>query len=126
MRYVIVDPEGSSRAYFGSLREVREWARSLKASDPDLLHELLLLTYDASGTTVANQWLSDFVPEAAAMISMAMFAIETASALPMNLTGSGVSVGWSGTAGSTTPSFLRPHTLSSDTGSPELAGTVAG
>ena len=63
MRYVIVDPEGASRAYFGSLREVREWVRALNAQDSDLLDELFLMTYDASGNEVANQWLSDFVPQ---------------------------------------------------------------
>lgn len=122
MRYVVVDQEGASRAYFGSLGEVRAWARSLKAEDPEFLSELLLLTYDASGNAVANQWLSDFVPEARVVISMAMFAIETPSALPMHLMGSGLSAGWSGTEGSTTLAFCHPHTLASETGSPELAG----
>jgi hypothetical protein len=126
MRYVIVDPEGSSRAHFGSLRAVREWARELKAKDPELLTEMLMLTYDAAGNEVASQWLSDFVPEVPAIISMAMFALETASAMPMQLTGPGLSVGWSGTAGSTTPVFHRPHTLASDTDAHELAGTAAG
>lgn len=126
MRYVIVDPEGSSRAYFGSVREVREWARTLKGQEPDLLRELQLLTYDASGNTVANQWLSDFVPEVPAMISMAMFAIETPSALPMSLIGSGISVGWSGTAGSTTRASRHPQTPASETDSPVLAGTAGG
>ncbi len=126
MRYVIVDQEGASRAYLGTLQEVREWARALKAEDAELLDELVLMTYDAKGNEVANQLLSDFVPEVQALVSLAMFAIETPSAMPMQLTGSGLSAVWSGTAASTTPVFRHPKTLATDTGSPALAGTAGG
>jgi hypothetical protein len=125
MRYVIVDTEGSSRGYFGSLREVREWARVLKGTDADLLAELLLLTYDADGDQVASQWLSDFVPEVRAIISVALYGFETRSTLPTQITGAEAAEGWSGTATSTTPVFVHPRTPASDTGSPALAGTAA-
>jgi hypothetical protein len=124
MRYVIVDQEGSSRAYLASVREVRAWARALKAQDTYLLGELLLLTFDAAGNEVANQPLVDFVPDVPATISVAMPPIETSSAV--GLTGSGLLGGWSGTGDSRTPEFPRQHTPASETGSPVPAGTAVG
>jgi hypothetical protein len=128
MRYVIVDPEGSSRAYFGSLYEVRKWARTLKTNDPDLLHELQLLTYDADGNTVANQWLSDFVPEMPAIISTLVGLREgsligtawpqSSPTLVSASAGEDLSEASSGTAGSMTPGSVHLHTRASDTLAP--------
>jgi hypothetical protein len=130
MRYVIVDPEGSSRAYFGSLREVREWARALKDGDPELLDEMLLMTYDANDNEVANQWLGDFVPDVPASIARDVAAQEMRSASPFSVTeglvAGGLLVGWSGTATSKSPVSPRQHRDATDTGSRELAEMAVG
>ena len=128
MRYVIVDPEGSSRASFGSLREVRRWLRALNEQDPLLMEELFLMTYDASGTEVANQWLSDFVPEVGAIIAMAM-AVEMVPAGPVmgdQFSGAGVLEGGYGMATSTPPAFRRQYTPATETHYRELAETAVG
>jgi hypothetical protein len=124
MRYVIVDPEGSSRAYFGSLREVREWMRALKAQDPDLLDELVLMTYDAMGREVANQWLSDFFPEIGAIV--ATLALEIAPVGSLINDDPALSAGWYGTATSTSPVFRRQCMPASDTRSSALAEMAVG
>ncbi len=131
MRYVIVDPEGASRAYFGSLREVREWVRALNAQDSDLLDELFLMTYDASGNEVANQWLSDFVPQVGAIIATAVLALEAVPAAPIQLMNEGFSdagllAGWSGTAASTSRVFRHQRKPATGTRSRELAETAVG
>jgi hypothetical protein len=115
MRYVIVDPEGSSRAYFGSLRDVREWADALKHADPELLDELLLMTYDAAGNEVANQWLSDFTPPAVTLMFTAPRPREGAISTPTQLTVEGLAAGWSGMATSTIPESRHPHRRATDT-----------
>ena len=138
MRYVIVDLEGSSRAYLGSLREVRGWIDAQRKVDPELLAELLLLTYDAKGNEVANQWLSDFPESTGSMVvvelgvrfatrqmieaSVRKFDLATASARP----GLGISADWSGMATPTDPGFHHRYKPASETHSRELAGTPAG
>lgn len=115
MRYVIVDPEGSSRAYFGSLREVRAWANALRQTDTELLEELLLLTYDAAGNEVANQWLSDFTPPAVSQVFAVPLPREGAISMPTQITVEGLAAGWSGMATSMTPASRHPHRRASDT-----------
>jgi hypothetical protein len=120
MRYVIIDPEGSSRAVLGSLREVYEWANAVKGDDPDLFDELQLVTYDAAGTTVANQWLSDYFPPVPS-VTANLYAVSAASVSPMRVHLAALSAGWFGTAASTTPVSLRPQRLASETRSLEPA-----
>jgi|HubBroStandDraft_6_1064221.scaffolds.fasta_scaffold00417_16 hypothetical protein len=105
MRYVIVDPEGSSRAHFASLREVDAWARAVAAEDPDLYDELQLLTYDAAGSPIANQWLSAFasggswnafalVSDRESLLGGPMMLLGPASQSPVRLS-AWLSEGWS-------------------------------
>jgi hypothetical protein len=126
MRYVVVDPEGATRARFGSLREVREWAQTLREHSPDLADELLLMTYDAHGTKVgASHWLTDFVPdgEVAPVVGLLEEAVRTYA----TVIGGGVAaVDWSGTAMSTSLASRRSRTPANDTLGPEVAETVAG
>jgi hypothetical protein len=110
MRYVIVDPEGASRMRFGSLREVREWARCQNEANPDLLDELLLLTFDAAGNEVANQWLADYVPDSQAATYALVGSLERATSTQPVAVGPGLldlsalSEASSGTAASKRPS----------------------
>lgn len=116
MRYVVIDPEGATRARFRRLREVREWAAALKERDPELLEEMVLMTYDASGAEVANQWLSDFVPD---MPDMVVMPAELSAAVLTEVSAvSAVSAEWSGRGGSMNPAFPHPHTPASGTRAP--------
>lgn len=128
MSYVIVDPEGATRARFGSLREVRQWARALRDSNPDLADELLLLTYDAHGDKVgSSQWLLDFVPDAPTRVMMIVGAevVPPRMALMSERVAEQVlSEARSGTATSTSPLFRRPRTLASETRLSEVAETA--
>lgn len=111
MRYVIVDPEGATRARFGRLREVQEWAAALKERDADLLDELILLTYDAAGDEVANQWLTDFVPDVPAPAIASLAATELAVVRFSDA--AGLSVGLSEMASSMTLASHHPRTPAS-------------
>jgi hypothetical protein len=129
MRYVIIDPEGATRASFGSLREVREWAQAVKEQDLDLLDELVLMTYDAAGDEVANQWLSDFVPDIAEVISIAAVDAAVRSFLLRATPAFAVSatpVGSSEMAASTTGESPHRHTSAIETRSHAQAEPVAG
>jgi hypothetical protein len=99
MRYVIVDPEGSTRARLENLRAVRDWTRAQKARDPELLDELILLTFDASGDEVANQWLSDYAPDIPELVIVALVeATPSRELMGADVAGSVLSEDWSGTA----------------------------
>jgi hypothetical protein len=127
MRYVIVDPEGSSRAYFGSLREVFGWATAVKAEDPDLFAELQLISHDRFGSVVANQWLSDYFPGSPAKVATSLSAVGAASVSPIQVSLVGLSAGWYGKATSTTRASRRPQRPAIDTPIPaEAEMAVAG
>lgn len=130
MRYVIVDTEGATRARFGRLQEVRDWACALAARDEELLDELILLTYDAAGNEVANQWLSDFVPEPqTASVGTSVQLRETQSVVSeavMGFAGAGPLAGSFGTATSIHPASRRRQTTATDTVRSGAGERVAG
>lgn len=54
MRWVIIDDEGASRAYFGSISDLLHALDEIVGEDPGIIGEFAVLAYDHQGNRVGD------------------------------------------------------------------------